>query len=350
MYAMRPSTARPAARPARAKLRDYPDFLRLLVLSWLVVFVVVMATSAVSANPRFWKLNWPDTDFSQTSVDFGSIMSGGPPKDGIPSIDNPEFVPLAKYKDAAETEPVITFAHKGDARAYPLRVLIWHEIVNDTVGGLPVSVTYCPLCNSSIVFDRRLDDKILDFGTTGKLRNSDMVMYDRQTETWWQQFTGTGIVGELNGKALKMLPARVESLAKFRARYPAGKVLVPSDPNFRPYGNNPYMGYDTSRRPFLYRGDMPKGIPPLAYVVKVGKQAWSLEKLKKAGTIVSGDLTLTWTKGQNSALDMQEIADGRDIGSVVVRRKTFQGSRDEVHDVTFAFVFHAFVEGGTIHK
>ncbi len=95
---------------------------------------------------------------------------------------------------------------------------------------------------------------------------------------------------------------------------------------------------------------MPQGIAPLAYVVKVGKQAWSLEKLKKAGTIVTGDLTLSWTKGQNSALDRQEIAEGRDIGNVVVRRKTFQGMKDEVHDLTFAFVFHAFVDGGTIHK
>ena len=199
MYAMR----RSAANCRATKLNDSPDFLRLLALSWLAVFVVLMATSAVSANPRFWKLSWPDTDFSWTSVDFGSIMSGGPPKDGNPSIDKPAFTPLAKYKGAVASEPVISFAHKGDARAYPLRVLIWHEIVNDTVGGLPVSVTYCSLCNSSIVFDRRLGDKILDFGTTGKLRNSEMVMYDRQTETWWQQFTGTGIVGELNSKTLK---------------------------------------------------------------------------------------------------------------------------------------------------
>ena len=324
--------------------------LRVPILAGSAIGLIVAGTMFASANPTVWKLSWPETDFSKTSVDFGQIMSGGRPKDGIPSIDKPEFVPLAKYKGASDTEPVITFAHKGDARAYPLRVLIWHEIVNDTVGGVPVSVTYCPLCNSSIVFDRRIGNKILDFGTTGKLRNSDMVMYDRQTESRWQQFTGTGIVGEMNGRMLAMLPARVESLAKFRERYPGGKVLVPSDPHFRPYGINPYLGYDTSARPFLYRGEMPKGIAPLAYVVKVGKQAWPLEKLKNAGTIVTGDLTLSWTKGQNSALDQQEISEGRDIGNVVVRRKTFQGMKDEVHDLTFVFVFHAFVDGGTIHK
>ena len=153
--------------------------LRVPILAGSAIGLTVAGTMFASANPTVWKLSWPETDFSKTSVDFGQIMSGGRPKDGIPSIDKPEFVPLAKYKGASDTEPVITFAHKGDARAYPLRVLIWHEIVNDTVGGVPVSVTYCPLCNSSIVFDRRIGNKILDFGTTGKLRNSDMVMYDR---------------------------------------------------------------------------------------------------------------------------------------------------------------------------
>jgi len=323
---------------------------QILLMSGLALAIVVAGTIYASANPTYWKLEWPDTDFFKSSVDFGSIMSGGPPKDGIPSIDKPTFVPQADYKDAAETEPVITFAQEGDARAYPLRILMWHEIVNDTVGGIPVSVTYCPLCNSSIVFDRRMDDRILDFGTTGKLRNSDMVMYDRQTESWWQQFTGTGIVGEMTGKELVMLPARVESLAKFRKRYPDGKVLVPNDESFRPYGSNPYLGYDTSKRPFLYRGELPTGIAPLAYVVKVGNEAWPLEKLKKAGKITSGHLVLTWEKGQNSALDMQAISEERDVGNVVVQRKTFQGMKDEVHDLTFAFVFHAFVEGGTLHR
>lgn len=227
---------------------------------------------------------------------------------------------------------------------------MWHEIVNDTVGGIPVSVTYFPLCNSSIVFDRRMDDKILDFGTTGKLRNSDMVMYDRQTESWWQQFTGTGIVGEMNGRKLAMLPARVESLAKFRARHPDGKVPIPNNENFRPYGSNPYLGYETSRRPFLYGGDLPKGIAPLAYVEMVGNEAWPLEMLQKKGKIESGDLVLSWEKGQNSALDMQAISERRDIGNVIVQRKTFQGMKDEVHDLTFAFVLHAFVKDGTLHR
>ena len=290
-------------KPDTSALRTDPIYLRMLLVSSLALAILIGGTMLATANPALCKLSWRVTDFSKKSIEFGEIISGGPTKDGIPSIDKPSCVPQAKYKDAAQTEPVIAFVHKGDDRAYPLRVLMWHEIVNGTVGGIPVSVTYCPLCNSSIVFDCRLGERILDFGTTGKLRKSDMVMYDRQTESWWQQFTGTGTVGEMNGKMLTMLPARLESLAKFRARYPDGKMPVPKNPNFRPYGNNPYLGYDSSSRPFLYRGEMPKGIAPLAYVVKVGDQAWSLKKLKKAGKIVAGDLILTWSKGLNSALD-----------------------------------------------
>ena len=306
--------------------------------------------AAAAAGPAHWRAEWPKTDFSRTSVEFSEIFSGGPPKDGIPAIDGPRFVAVADYSGAGATEPVISFAHGGDARASPLRVLIWHEIVNDAVGGLPVSVTYCPLCNSAIVFDRRAGGRVLDFGTTGKLRNSDLVMYDRQTESWWQQFTGTAIVGELTGTELRMLPARVESLERFRARFPAGRVLVPSDPHMRPYGVNPYAGYDSLPAPFLYRGEMPAGIAPLAYVVKVGRDAWPLERLMERGRIETGDLVITWTAGRNSALDSREIAEGRDIGNVVVQRRTADGLSDEVHDLTFAFVFHAFVRDGTIHN
>ncbi len=128
---------------------------------------------------------WPNTDFSKSLVDLNEIISGGPPKDGIPAIDEPKFV---SPKEAIEwldaREPVIAVVIKDDARAYPLQILIWHEIANDVVGDVPVLVTFCPLCNSSLVFDRRVNGRVLDFGTTGRLRKSDLVMYDRQTESW----------------------------------------------------------------------------------------------------------------------------------------------------------------------
>ena len=180
---------------------------------------VVCATvlvGAAAADPSVWRHEWPWTDFSRTSVEFDEILSGGPPKHGIPAIDWPRFIDLAEvagYRDfrIEPTEPVVGVTVNGEMRAYPLSILMWHEIVNDDLGGVPISVTFCPLCNAEVVFDRRLDDRVLDFGTTGKLRNSDLVMYDRQTESWWQQFLGEAIVGELLGKRLAVLPARPES-------------------------------------------------------------------------------------------------------------------------------------------
>ncbi|NCC31171.1 MAG: DUF3179 domain-containing protein, partial [Chloroflexia bacterium] len=134
------------------------------------------------------------TDFSRHTVPYDEILSGGPPKDGIPAIDTPQFVSVTEA-DAwlAPQEPVVLVALGEDVRAYPLQVLMWHEIVNDTVDEQPVAVTFCPLCNTAIAFDRRVGEQVLTFGTTGRLRYSNLIMYDRQTESWWQQATGEAI-------------------------------------------------------------------------------------------------------------------------------------------------------------
>ena len=149
------------------------------------------------------------TDFTKHSVPYSEIMSGGPPRDGIPPIDSPKFETVADASEyLVDHEPMVVFEFNGEARAYPIGILMWHEIVNDEVGGLPITVTYCPLCNTAIVFDRRVGDRVLDFGTSGNLRNSDLVMWDRQTESWWQQITGEAIIGELTGAKLTFLPAQ----------------------------------------------------------------------------------------------------------------------------------------------
>ena len=308
----------------------------------ILVAALPLSGGAALANPDRWAREWPQTDFTQASVGFGEILSGGPPKDGIPSIDKPQFVAVSEASDLSATEPVVGFSVNGDARAYPLRILTWHEIVNDTVGGIPVAVTYCPLCNSAIVFERTVDGEVTTFGTTGKLRNSDLVMYDRATESWWQQFLGEAIVGERTGTRLKILPARLESWERFAARFPDGQVLIPDNPGMRPYGANPYVGYDTLSRPFLYDGEMPEGIAPMKRVVAVGEQAWALEMLREKGRIESGDLVLSWEPGQTSALDTRAISEGREVGNVLVQRKGADGMVDVPYDVTFAFVFHAF--------
>ena len=309
---------------------------------------VLMVSPPAKANPAAWASEWPKTDFNKRSVDLSEIISGGPPKDGIPSIDDPKFLPISQITNMSDTEPVIGLIINGDARAYPLSVLTWHEIVNDTVGGVPVTITYCPLCNSSVVFERRVKGKVLDFGTTGKLRNSDLVMYDRQTESWWQQFLGEAIVGQMTGTRLKIIPSRLESFANFRERAPRARVLVPNNPGIRPYGANPYRYYDTGV-PFLFRGELPKGIKPMVRVVVVNGEAWSLPLLSKKKVITKGDLRLTWQAGQNSALDAARIARGRDVGNVVVQRIKGGKAEDVVYDVTFAFVFNAFHPKGVLH-
>lgn len=325
-------------------------------LAVLAAFPVLMLALTVAAGtalalPETWKHEWPKTDFSKHAIDFDEILSGGPPKDGIPSIDRPVFKPVSAIIDLPDREPVIGFRVGDDIRAYPLRILMWHEIVNDVVGGLPVAVTFCPLCNTAIVFDRRAGGRVLEFGTTGKLRFSDLVMYDRQTESWWQQFLGEAIVGEMTGTRLAMLPARIESFAKFRDRAPNGKVLVPGDSQSRRYGMNPYVRYDSSLVPFLYRGELnlPEGVAPLDRLVTVDGVAWTLALLRKEKTIAAGDLIIRWEPGQASALDSSIIAQGFDVGNVTVQRKTENGLEDVVYGVDFAFAFHAFSPDAPIH-
>ena len=302
---------------------------------------VGLSAGAASADPTFWQYEWPDTDFDKTTItNWQEILSGGPPKDGIPAIDDPSHIKHADETELDPRESVITVALPGETpRAYPLRYLMWHEIVNDQIGEVPVAVTFCPLCNSAIVFDRRVAGQELSFGVSGKLRNSDMVMYDRQTQSWWQQALGTGIVGEMADVELTQLPVWMESWASYRAAHPNG--LVMAQPRFaRAYGQNPYRHYDSSKRPFLYSGENPPhDVPPLMRVVRVGDTAWTMARLRQEQTIREDGLTLTWEDEQASALDTSSLGQGKSVGAIRVRDANGQ---DVVHDVMFAFSFHAF--------
>lgn len=329
----------------------------LIALGLLSAVAIGQSLTAASANPALWKAEGWKTDFSKSDIQFREILSGGPPRDGIPSIDRPVFDTVPATKQLSATEPVIQLTLNGDSRAYPLRILTWHEIVNDVVGGVPIAVTYCPLCNASIVFDRRLEGKVLDFGTTGKLRKSDLVMYDRQSESWWQQFTGKAIVGQHVGKELTMIPARVVSFSDFAKAHPDGKVLKPNRASLRPYGRNPYVNYDSRSAPYpLFTGTLPTGVNPMARVIvlrdlgekKSDIKAITLSKLRQQGTVKLGEVTLVWQKGVNSALDAAHINQGRDIGSVSATLIIAGEPQEVVHDVTFAFVYHAFHPEGDL--
>lgn len=310
----------------------------LIVLAWV--------TTAHAQIERWQREGWK-TDFQKMAVEPSEIFSGGPPKDGIPSIDNPSFVPISDLGNLTDRDPVIGLEINGDARAYPLRILIWHEIVNDVVGGKPVAVTYCPLCNSAVVFDATIADLPHAFGTTGKLRNSDLVMYDRVTESWWQQFTGRAIAGEYTGTKLISLPSRLESWSDFKSRFPDGKVLVPNNPSMRSYGRNPYVNYDIASRPFLFDGELPTDIPAMARVVVVrdGENPpiiVAMDVVRVDGTYQTEGVILRWKEGQASALHTENISEGRDVGSVTVEWADENIQAPLTSDVTFAFVAHAF--------
>lgn len=329
--------------------------MRRLGLSLLVVTALFSQTSA-AADLETWRHEFPQTDFSITQVPLAEIQDDGNFRDTISPIDDPVFQSVHALTAIGPLEPVLSVVVAGDARAYPLRMLLWHEIVNDTVGGVPLLISYCPLCNSGVVYDRRVDGQILRFGNTGRIRHFDMVMYDHASESWWQQFTGEAIVGEMAGTLLKPVPARLESLARFRARFPDGRVMVPDDPMRQPYGQTPHYGvdalWDTQSKTMLrerYPYDLPADVSPLMRVVVVGEKAWSLDLIRNRGRIEDQDIAVTWVPGQNSIHDHPIVASGRDVGNVVVQRTSPDGSlADVVYDVTFAFAFRAFRPDGEI--
>lgn len=321
--------------------------LRTVLLAGLAGALLLVLVPGVAQ--RSFDSEWPRTDFTRTTVDLDEIMSGGPPKDGIPAIDQPRF---ESYSSADQwlhdKEPVIALQIKGNARAYPIQILMYHEIVNDRLSDVPVSVTFCPLCNASMVFDRRVRGKELDFGTTGRLRKSDMVMYDRQTESWWQQFTGKGIVGKYAGTELRRLPSSVISYGDFKAAFAGSEVMSRKTGYSRPYGNNPYRGYDqVGQAPFLFADPVDPRLPAMERVLSVTHgtthKLYPFSILKKQPVVndsVGGLPVVAFSQGTLlSALDQSRIVDSREIlaangFSRVVDDKplTFEMKDDGIYD------------------
>ena len=314
------------------------------------ILAITLAASLASANLApaqsilAWESEFPKGDFSETSVPYRDFEYDGNTRDSIPPIYDPVFVPVAQATQFGDFEPVISVTINGDARAYPLQIMLWHEIVNDTIGGEPLLITYCPLCNSGVVFSRRVGGQILTFGNTGRIRHMDMVMFDHDSESWWQQFTGTAIMGARTDQKMEFLPSRLESLERFRAREPAGRVLVPNNARARPYGTTPFAGMDSGRASRRFsRWPLPDGINALQYVVVVGDNAWPLSRLRDAINLSEAGLNFSWTAGRNSLHDSRKISRGRDLGNVTVQNP--DGS-DAVYDVVFAFAFAAFIPDG----
>jgi len=287
-----------------------------------------------SQELRISKAGWK-TDFSKSTVPLSEFQSGGPGRDGIPPIDDPKPTPQVEAEAWLEDrEPVLAVEVGDQVRAYPIQILIWHEIANDRLGNRPIAVTFCPLCNSSVVFDRRLEQRTLTFGTTGNLRRSDLVMWDRQTESWWQQLSSEAVVGKLAGKKLEVLPSQTLSWADFRKRYPQGDVLSRDTGTERDYGRNPYQGYDDpDSPPFLLDGETDDRLSPKERVAAVtaGEETVvvpfsRLEKEPVVNEQVAGKPVVVFFKrGVVSALDAGSISDSKDVGTAAAFERVADG-------------------------
>lgn len=177
-------------------------------------------------------------------IDPSKIIGGGPPKDGIPSIDEPKFVSMSDADEwIKDNELVLALSYKGVERVYPLQIMVWHEIVNDIIAGDPVLITYCPLCGSGIAYERKIDGEEVEFGTSGKLYNSNLVMYDRKTDSYWTQIDGLAIVGELTG--MKLTPISIDTVVwrDWRVSHQDAQVLSRNTGYSRQYGYDPYGSY-----------------------------------------------------------------------------------------------------------
>lgn len=217
-----------------------------------VIVILVAANSPISNSSELQTSQATDeimiTNGIKHIVPLDKIKSGGPPKDGIPSIDNPKFASAQEATFVSNDDLVIGLRLNGETRAYPLSIMVWHEIVNDKLGDTPVAVTYCPLCFTNQVFERKINDIKIEFGTSGKLYNSNLVMYDRNTDSQWSQALGKAITGDLTGYELKRIPFDVVRWSDWKSLYPDTLVLTTDTGFARPYGSDPYGDYYTDSR------------------------------------------------------------------------------------------------------
>ncbi len=266
--------------------------------------------------------------FPTALIDRGMIVAGGPPPDGIPAIDDPKLVPASRVDWLDDREAVLALIDGSHAHAYPIRVLMWHEIVNSEIGGNPVVVTYCPLCNSGLAFDRSVDGETLDFGTSGSLYQANLVMYDRQSESLWTQFDGRAVVGERVGTQLRVRPVSTISWSDFRDAHPDGVVLSDDTGFDRPYGRNLYSSYESRTTPLsgYFTGDSDPTMPPYERVVGVQRSGTSIAirsaELAAADVLhteIDGVPTVAWhADGMSSPLSSTEVAGGDVVGATGV--------------------------------
>ena len=296
-------------------------------------------------NHVFFEYEW-GTDYTKAAVPFSEI-SLVIPRDAIPPIYEPDFISVREASDVLHSlEPVIVVEINGEARAYPKTILVSHEIVNDVLGDTPIAVTWCPLCDTSFVFSRSIDGRTFRFGVSGLLRDSNLIMWDWETESWWQQGTAEAIVGAMAGTSLLTLPFQVVAFKDFKAAFPEGEVLQGP---FESY-HNPYYEYDATENPFLFSGDLDQRLPPAERVIGIStdneSRAYPFSELAKDRVVHASfagrDFVIFYHPGTLSTLDKSSVQNSRAVGSATVFVPAVDGQM-----ITFEVVNDEFVDHQT---
>ena len=277
------------------------------------------------------------TDFSIAAVPLSEFRWTGVDIDAIEPVDEPLFARAASAPSYMRPrEPVISIELDGVARAYPLAIMMWHEIVNDVIADIPVAVTFCPLCNSAVVYDRTVQGQILRFGVSGMLRNSDLIMWDDATDSWWQQITGEAMVGTKTGTRLSLLPATIVAWESFVENFPEGEVMLRPENQFgfkERYHDPPYAGYDdVANPPFLFDGPVDGRLPATARVLTIRDVdtvvAYPYKLLAELGLvndrIGQSDIVIFFDNGTLSPF-LDSAGDATTSGSATVFQRTVDG-------------------------
>ena len=263
-------------------------------------------------------------DFSRHAIPVDEIASGGPGKDGIPAILEPKFVTAVQATFLEDHDRVLAITRGNKAKAYPIRILNWHEVVNDTIDGQPILISYCPLCGTGMAFDPVVDGKTLTFGVSGLLYKSDVLMYDHQTESLWSQIMQEAVTGEMMGTRLTLLPLIHTTWGAWKAEHPESLVLSTDTGHRRDYGRDPYAFYAESARLMFPAGEPDRRLGPKSWVIGIELNGetkaypfYELEKLSGAATDVVGSENITIHYDHVSRTARIRDQQGDDLPSVV---------------------------------
>jgi hypothetical protein len=295
----------------------------------VLLILLLLSPGNAAAQSRSWETDIIRDTFgygadTPSDVPWEEVLQGCGRRDCIPSIDHPRFVAAADADFLADQDIVMALELDGHARAYPVAILNYHEIINDVIAGRPLAVTYCPLCGSGLVFERTFNGQVVEFGVSGLLRNSDLILYDRATESLWQQITGRAFAGPMRGQELRTVPVAMTRWGTWRAAHPDTRVLSTDTGFDRPYANRtPYGDYDSSDRllfpaaldPRLHPKTVVYGVETAGASFAVTERALEREKRIEQ----SGEPGLRWELTDSGQVEVRRL----DTGESVVPHRMF---------------------------